>query len=203
MIGLFHENLEQKIGKNNLIKLQEIKIGIAGAGGLGSNCAANLIRAGFEKLKLVDFDVVEAANLDRQFYFADQLGMHKVAALRQNLLRINPAAKIEIEIRKIDKSLMKILFEDCHIVAECLDSAENKSMLVGELLSLKKFVVAVSGLGGYGRSDNIKIHPVKENLVIIGDLKSDVIFRPALSPRVSIAAAKQADVILEYVCQRF
>lgn len=201
MTSLFYENLKQKIGEINLTKLRENKIGIAGAGGLGSNCAANLIRAGFEKLKLVDFDVVETANLDRQFYFADQLGMYKVHALRQNLLRINPSAQIEIEIRKIDKSQVKILFADCRIVAECLDSAENKSMLVYELLSLKKFVVAVSGLGGYGMSDNIKIHPVKDNLVMIGDLRSDINFQPALSPRVNIAAAKQADVILEYICR--
>ena len=64
-------------------------VGIAGAGGLGSNCAAHLVRVGFRKLKLVDFDVVETGNLDRQFYFADQVGMYKVEALRQNLLRIS------------------------------------------------------------------------------------------------------------------
>lgn len=196
----FYENLERKIGKINLDKLREIKVGIAGAGGLGSNCAVNLVRVGFEKLKLVDYDLVEAANLDRQFYFADQVGMCKVLALRQNLLRINPDLQIEIEITKIDQSMVKNLFADCLIVAECLDSAENKSMLISELLSLKKFVVAVSGLGGYGMSDNIKVHPIKKNFTMIGDLQSDVDFQPALSPRVNIAAAKLADVILEYVC---
>ncbi|MEN6621625.1 MAG: sulfur carrier protein ThiS adenylyltransferase ThiF [Smithella sp.] len=196
----FYKSLEHKIGKKKLDKLRKIKIGIAGAGGLGSNCAVNLVRVGFERIKLVDFDVVEAANLDRQFYFVDQVGMYKVAALRQNLLRINPALQVEVKIIKIDQSMVKTLFEDCSIVAECLDGAENKSMLVCELLTLNKFVVAVSGLGGYGKSDNIKIHPVKNNLTLIGDLKSDITFQPALSPRVNIAAAKQADVILEYVC---
>lgn len=198
----FDENLELKIGKNNLDKLREIKIGIAGAGGLGSNCAANLVRVGFKKLKLVDYDVVEAANLDRQFYFTDQVGMYKVSALRQNLLRINPALQIEAEITKIDQSIVKILFEDCYIVAECLDNAENKSMLISGLMLLNKFIVAVSGLGGYGMSDNIKVHPINGYLTLIGDLQSDVVTQPALSPRVNIAAAKQADVILEYVCHR-
>lgn len=201
MISSFYENLKQKIGKNNLDKLKNIKIGIAGAGGLGSNCAANLVRVGFRNLKIIDFDKVEDANLDRQFYFADQVGMYKVSALQQNLLRINPALQIEIEIAEIDKSTVKFLFADCHVVAECLDSAENKSMLISELLPLKKFIVAVSGLGGYGMCDNIKVHPIKENLVMIGDLLSDISFRPALSPRVNIAAAKQADLILEYICR--
>ncbi len=65
-------------------------VGIAGAGGLGSNCAAHLVRVGFRKLKLVDFDVVETGNLDRQFYFADQVGMYKVEALRQTSCALLP-----------------------------------------------------------------------------------------------------------------
>ena len=202
MTTAFHEHLTRKIGENNINKLQEIKVGIAGAGGLGSNCAANLVRVGFGKLKIIDFDMVETANLDRQFYFADQVGMYKVEALRQNLLRINPAVQIEIEVKKIEQSMAGILFADCPVVAECLDGAEGKSMLVAELLPLNKFIVAVSGLGGYGVSDNIKVHPIKENLIMIGDLQSDIALRPALSPRVNIAAAKQADTILEYACRR-
>ena len=158
--------------------------------------------SGFGRLKIIDFDVVETANLDRQFYFADQVGMCKVEALRQNLLRINPAVQIESAVKKIEPSMSAILFEDCPIVAECLDSAEGKSMLVAELLPLHKFIVAVSGLGGCGGSDNIRVHRIRENLIMIGDLQSDIALWPALSPRVNIAAAKQADTILEYVCRR-
>jgi len=195
----FHSHLIEKIGRENFDRLREIRIGIAGAGGLGSNCAAHLIRVGYRKLKLIDFDVVETGNLDRQFYFADQVGMYKVEALRQNLLRITPDLDLDIAVRKIEKNLVRDLFSDCAVVAECLDRAEDKSVLVSELLSVNKFIVAVSGLGGYGMSDNIRVHPVKENLVIIGDLQSDILLKPALSPRVNIVAAKQADVILEHV----
>lgn len=197
----FYEHLTQKIGEKNIGRLRNIKVGIAGAGGLGSNCAANLVRVGFEKLKIIDFDRVEATNLDRQFYFTDQVGMYKVEALRQNLLRINPAVQIEIEIRKIDQFIVPVLFADCPVVAECLDSAESKSMLIAQLLPLDKFIVAVSGLGGYGLSDDIRVHPIRENLIMIGDLHSDIALRPPLSPRVNIAAAKQADTILEYACR--
>lgn len=199
IIEVFHEHLIGKIGREKFDRLRTIRVGIAGAGGLGSNCAAHLVRVGFRSLKLVDFDVVEAGNLDRQFYFADQVGMRKVEALRQNLLRIASDLELEIEDRKIEKDSVGALFSDCAVVAECLDRPEDKSLLVSELLMLKKFVVAVSGLGGYGSSDAIRLHPVRENFVLIGDLQSDIAFRPAISPRVSIAAAKQADVILEHV----
>lgn len=203
MIPSFHQHLINKIGRENFEKLQQVTVGIAGAGGLGSNCAAHLVRVGFRKLKLIDFDVVETGNLDRQFYFADQVGMFKVEALRQNLQRISPQLDLAVEIRKIDKATVIDLFSDCAVIAECLDRAEDKSILVSKLLPLNKFIVAVSGIGGYGSSDDIKVHPVKENLVIIGDLHSDVAFRPALSPRVNIVAAKQADTILERVLSRF
>jgi len=199
MLSAFHEQLIKKLGEENFHRLRKVRVGIAGVGGLGSNCAAHLVRVGFQQLKLVDFDVVEAGNLDRQFYFSDQVGMYKVEALRQNLLRIAPDLDLELEVRKIGKVQAGDLFRSCGVVAECLDSAEGKSLLVSELLPLGKLIVAVSGLGGYGLSDTIRVHPVRENLVLIGDLLSDVSLRPPLSPRVNIAAAKQANEILDRV----
>lgn len=195
----FEENLIKKIGKENYEKVRSVRVGIAGAGGLGSNCALNLVRVGFNKLTVVDFDKIDSTNLDRQFFFLDQVGMNKVDALKINLKRINPDLDIKAVMGKIEKAKIKDLFGDCGIVAECFDTAENKSMLVGELLMLGKFIVTVSGLGGIGSSDGIKVRIIKKNLVMIGDLESDICKSPALSPRVNIAAAKQADVILEYV----
>jgi sulfur carrier protein ThiS adenylyltransferase len=194
----FRENLIKKMGKDSLEKIQAIRVGIAGAGGLGSNCALNLVRVGLNKFTIVDFDSIDPTNLDRQFYFYDQVGMPKVEALKKNLERINPDIDIKIVKSKIEKDNALKLFDDCDVVAECLDVASSKKMLVEELLKAKKFIVAVSGLGGIGSSDDIRVHKIKSNLVMIGDLKSDICHRPALSPRVNIAAAKQADVILEY-----
>ncbi len=198
----FQENLIKKIGKDNLIKIQSARIGLAGAGGLGSNCALNLVRVGFKKLTIVDFDVVSPSNLDRQFYFLDQIGMNKTEALKTNLLRVNPYLELKVVNKKIEKDNVKELFEACDAVVECLDSAEYKSMLVEELFKLGKFVVAVSGVGGIGSSDDIKVHRIKKNFIIVGDLKSDINTKPALSPRVNIAAAKQADLVLDFVISK-
>ena len=196
------EDLIKKLGEEKLLIIESSRIGIAGAGGLGSNCAHNLVRSGFKKFKIVDFDTITPSNLDRQFYFLDQVGQKKVDALRINLFRINPELDIEIEAVKITESNIKELFKDCQIVVECLDTAEGKSMLVNKLLPEGKFIVSASGLGGVGSSDEIKVHKIKENLVIIGDLRSDIKDKPAFSPRVSIAAAKEADAVLEYLLKK-
>lgn len=201
-IDIFEANLVKKLGKDNFLKVQNAKIGIAGAGGLGSNCALNLARAGFMRFTIADFDLIEPSNLDRQFYFLDQVGKVKVEALKENLLKVNPRLEIEDMKVRIEKGNVDSIFDKCDIVAECLDNAANKRMLVEELLKAGKFVVAVSGLGGIGSSDEIQIYSIKKNFVMIGDLESDICHRPALSPRVNIAAAKQADVILEYVINK-
>jgi sulfur carrier protein ThiS adenylyltransferase len=198
----FKEAISSYIGEEALKKIQAVKIGIAGAGGLGSNCALNLTRVGFRKFKIIDFDVIDHSNLNRQFYFSDQVGMNKVEALRDNLKRINPDIEIEAIVENVDELNAENLFKDCDIIVEAFDKAENKSMLVSKLLKLNKLIVSASGLAGFGGSDNIKTHRVKENLIIIGDLESDVKDYPPLSPRVNVAAAKQADVILEYVLER-
>jgi len=195
----FQGNLIKKIGEDNLKKIQTAKIGLAGAGGLGSNCALNLVRVGFKKLTIVDFDQVVPSNLDRQFYFLDQVGMDKVEALRTNLLRVNPHLELTVINKKIEKANVKEFFTGCDVVVECLDCPDYKSMLVEELLGLGKFVVAASGVGGIGSSDEIKVHKIKKNLIIVGDLKSDISAKPALSPRVNIAAAKQADLVVDFV----
>jgi sulfur carrier protein ThiS adenylyltransferase len=195
----FKENLIKKLGEDDFRKLQRVKIGLAGAGGLGSNCALNLVRAGFSRFTIVDFDVVTEANLDRQFYFLNQVGISKVDALKENLIRINPDLDIDTRRERIEQHNIKALFKDCDIFVECFDKAEYKSMMIESLLGEGKFIVSVSGLGGIGSSDEITVHKLKRNLVIIGDLKSDISQKPPIAPRVSIAAAKQADVILDYV----
>ena len=195
----FQENLIKKIGKDNFRKVQSARVGLAGAGGLGSNCALSLVRVGFKKITIVDFDSVVPSNLDRQFYFLDQVGLKKTEALKANLLRINPDLELTLIDQKIAKDNIAELFGACSIVVECLDQAESKSMLVTELLNLGKFVIAVSGVGGIGSSDDIKVQRINDRLILVGDLVSDISKKPALSPRVNIAAAKQADLVLDFV----
>lgn len=199
-MNLFEKALENYIGTENLKKIQAVKIGIAGAGGLGSNCAFNLVRSGFVKFKIVDFDVVEPSNLNRQFYFMDQIGLPKVEALKANLLMINPAIKADIENRKVTSENAKNIFKDCDVVVEAFDKAEYKAMLVESYYSSGKLLVSASGLAGWGNSDTIRVRKIHSKFYMAGDFQSEVSHEnPPLSPRVNIAAAKEADIIVEYI----
>ena len=199
-MNAFEFGLEKYIGRERLEKLQKIKVGIAGAGGLGSNCAFNLVRSGFRKLKIVDFDIVEAANLNRQFYFIDQIGMPKVEALKKNLERINPDLQLDIFQLKINAENIIDLFNDCEVIVEAFDNVAGKTLLAEKFFTSGKLVVCASGLGGWGNTDEIKIKKVHPQFYVVGDMmtevKDDI---PPISPRVNITAAKQADIVLDYI----
>jgi sulfur carrier protein ThiS adenylyltransferase len=198
----FEQALVQKIGTERLRKIQSVKIGIAGAGGLGSNCAVHLVRTGFKNFTLVDFDILDYSNLNRQYYFNRQVGRAKVDVLAENLLDINSAVMIEKLCRKLEEPDFAEIFMDCHVIVEAFDQAKYKKLLVERFIDTNKLLVCASGLAGFESSDAIVIHQLRERFFMIGDLKTSVgAETPPLAPRVAVAAAKQADVILRYVLE--
>jgi sulfur carrier protein ThiS adenylyltransferase len=127
------------------------------------------------------------------------VGRRKVEALRENLLMINPDLEIEALTERIEYDTIETLFTDCDVVVEALDGASDKRMVAEAYMNSVKLVVAASGLAGWGKSDDIAIHRIKDNFFLVGDLVSGIApDRPALAPKVNVAAAKQADVILSY-----
>ena len=199
-MNLFEEGLNRYFDDESIKKLQTAKIGIAGAGGLGSNCASNLVRCGIRNLKIADFDNVDSSNLNRQFFFIHQIGMKKTDALRLNLMKINPDLNIETLYTKITHNNVLEIFKECDIIVEAFDEAGSKIMLAEEFGSSGKLLITVSGIGGYGRSDEIRIKKIKPNFFIVGDFTTEVSKKnPPLSPRINIAAAKQADIVIEYI----
>lgn len=201
MVGInhFEKALAKTLGDEKLLRIQSVKVGIAGAGGLGSNCAQFLVRSGFKRLCIVDFDTVEESNLNRQFYFCGQTGRKKADALKENLFSINPDLEIETLELKIDEYNIGDLFHHCHAVVEALDSAFYKRLLVERFMSSGKLLVAASGLAGWGKSGDIRIHRVRDNFFLVGDLVSEAgPDRPPMAPMVVTAAAMQADIVLSY-----
>ena len=182
--------------------LESARVGIAGAGGLGSNCAMHLVRAGIQHLTVVDFDVVNESNLNRQFFFRDQLGQKKVAALKENLLRIDPDADIRAVDMRLDASSAREVFADCDIVVEAFDVVDAKVMLVSSFASSGKKLVTASGLAGWGRSNAMKVRKMG-NIVAIGDGETAVGANAApASPRVGIAAAMQANSVAAMLLEK-
>ena len=182
--------------------LESVRVGIAGAGGLGSNCAMHLVRAGVKHLTIVDFDVVNESNLNRQFFFRDQLGQKKVVALKDNLLRIEPDADIRAVDMRLDASSAREIFADCGIVVEAFDAVDAKVMLVSAFASSGKKLITASGLAGWGRSNAMKVRKMG-NIVAIGDGETSVGkgVAPA-SPRVGIAAAMQANSVVAMLLEK-
>lgn len=202
-MNYLEKELLKQFGLMDFKKIQSVKIGFAGAGGLGSNCAFNLTRLGFNNFKIVDFDSIEYSNLNRQFFFYNQVGTKKIDALKSNLLLINPDILVETIDTTLTHANIHNLFDDCDIIVEAFDNVESKKMIIEEFLNTDKLLVSASGIAGFGNSDDIKTKKIKNNFFLIGDLVSEVDeFTHPLSPRVNIAAAKQADVILEYVINK-
>ena len=176
--------------------LESVRVGIAGAGGLGSNCAMHLVRSGVKHITIVDFDVVNESNLNRQFFFRDQIGQKKVEAIKANLLRIEPDADIRAVDIRLDASSAREIFADCGIVVEAFDAVDAKVMLVSALASSGKKLVTASGLAGWGRSNAIRLRKMG-SIVAIGDGETSVGDGAApVSPRVGIAAAMQANAVV-------
>ena len=176
--------------------LESARIGIAGAGGLGSNCAMHLVRAGVKHLTIADFDVVNESNLNRQFFFRDQIGQKKVEAIKANLLRIEPDADIRAVDMRLDASSAREVFADCGIVVEAFDAVDAKVMLVSAFASAGKKLVTASGLAGWGRSNAMRVRKMG-NIVAIGDGETSVGDGAApVSPRVGIAAAMEANAVV-------
>lgn len=196
----FEKSLLKYFSPDNLRKIQRAKVGVAGAGGLGSNCAAMLVRSGVKQLKIIDFDLLEYSNLNRQFYFSRQVGRAKVEALQENLQAINPDAVIEVYARKLEGGEAAAIFADCDAVVEAFDCVEYKKLIAEAYMHSGKLLVAASGLGGWGDSDRLKVHKVRPNFYIVGDLSSGVGPEcPPLAPCVAIAAAKQADLVISHI----
>ena len=199
----FEQGIARYLNPEDLKRIRGVRVGIAGAGGLGSNCAWMLVRSGFTEFVIVDHDRVEASNLNRQFYFASQVGQPKVAALRQNLLAIHPAVSVQtVETRVLAVNAVS-LFAACHAVIEAFDEAGDKKMLIEALLPSGKFVVAASGIAGHGDSDRITTRGLKPNLFLVGDMVSETSEDcPPFAPCVTLAAAKQADLVLHWALGR-
>lgn len=183
-------------------KIKKSTVGIAGLGGLGSNVALSLARIGIGKLILVDFDVVEPSNLNRQQYFIKHLGMKKTDALEQVIKDCNPFVKIEKKDIFLDETNVVDTFKDVDIIVEAFDNPVSKALLVNTVLNKMKDkkIVSASGMAGYYSSNSIITRKIKENFYLIGDGENEA--KPGcglMAPRVAIAANHEANAVLRII----
>jgi len=179
--------------------LKKSRVAVAGLGGLGSNIAVCLARIGVGSLLLVDFDIVEPSNLNRQNYYVKHLGMFKTDALKQQLRNINPFINVSTKNVKVTEENASEIFSGFDVVCEAFDKPENKAALVNSILSELPGVkvVSASGMAGYGSSNDIKTQRKMKNLYLCGDYETAAGFGVGLmAPRVMICAGHQANMTL-------
>ena len=198
---LKEEDLLKRNVKGISKKLKKTRVCILGLGGLGSNVAVLLARSGIGFLKLVDFDTVEASNLNRQQYRISHIGLKKTEAMKSIIKEINPFVETDILDIKVDRENIYSTVGDIEIVVEAFDRAETKAMLMEELLTnTSKIVVSASGMAGLGSANEIVTRKIKDNFYLIGDNYSDYEeYSGIMSTRVMICAAHQANVVLRLI----
>ena len=198
---LKEEGLLKRNVKGISKKLKKTRVCILGLGGLGSNVAVLLARSGIGYLKLVDFDIVEASNLNRQQYRISHIGIKKTEAMKNIIREINPFVEVEILDIKVDRENIYSIVGDIEIVVEAFDRAETKAMTLEELLTDKnKIVVSASGMAGLGSANEIVTRKIKDNFYLIGDNYSDYEeYSGIMSTRVMLCAAHQANMVLRLI----
>lgn len=182
--------------------LSEGNVAIAGLGGLGSNVAYSLTRIGVGHLHLIDFDVVDVTNLNRQQYFMEHVGMYKTEALKSLLMKINPYIEIKTDCVRVTEENIKELFCDNDIVCEAFDNPDAKALLVNGIMEYfpEKKLVSASGMAGFGSSNSIVTRRITKNFYLCGDRVTAPTYGNGLmAPRVAVCAAHEANMITRLI----
>ena len=181
-------------------------VAVCGLGGLGSNIAVHLARAGVGRLLLVDFDRVDLSNLNRQQYFPDQLGLPKAQALAATLHRIAPYCRLEPRNVRLTPENIPALLAPCPVICEAFDRADQKAMLVDTVLTQlpSAYLVSGSGMAGISSANTIRTRRITDRFYLCGDGVSDAGDGPGLiSARVAVCAAHEAHAVLRILAGEY
>jgi sulfur carrier protein ThiS adenylyltransferase len=180
--------------------LSRFRVGVAGAGGLGSNCAVSLARSGVGTIVISDFDVVEVLNLNRQYYFLNQVGLMKTEALKETISNINSEVTVIAHQKQLDRYNIPEIFAGCNVIVEAFDSSEMKEMLIETVQEKIPGIPLIvgSGMAGFGNTNELVCRKIDNTLYVCGDESSEVSDDlPPLASRVAIVANMQANIVIE------
>ncbi|MCG8582813.1 MAG: tRNA threonylcarbamoyladenosine dehydratase [Bacteroidales bacterium] len=154
--GIFHRS-ELLLGKGVMEALASKKAILFGIGGVGSWCAESLIRTGLQNLTIVDSDLVDITNVNRQLMATTMtVGQVKTEALKARLLDINPEANI-IDIQQIYSrdTAPDFNLDEYDIIIDAIDSLSSKAHLVQNAVA--KEAIFVSSMGAALKVDPTRV----------------------------------------------
>ena len=182
-----------------LERLKTARVGVAGIGGLGSQIALALARTGVGCLHLVDFDIVEPSNLNRQAYQICHLGKAKTMALKEEIKAVNPFIEVKTDNIYVDANNAATVFAKDEVVCEAFDNPEAKATLINSLLThcSDTVVIAASGMAGYASGNSIQTRRINHRFYLCGDGETEACEGQGLmAPRVMICAGHQANTVI-------
>lgn len=110
-------------------KIKDKKIVIVGCGAVGSVLSQLLVRGGFLNLRLIDNDLIDETNLQRQIYFEEDIGYSKSYNLKKYLLKINKNAKIESFNTLLDETNIDEICDNCDLIIDASDNFQTRRLI--------------------------------------------------------------------------
>ena len=202
--GTLTDAVTERCADGTSSALRKATVGIAGAGGLGSNIATYLARSGVGRIVIADFDRVEFSNLNRQNYNLSHLGLFKVDAISAVIAQINPEVEVVARAVRIDRDNITDIFRGCDVICEAFDAADEKTRLVEAVSSLMPGVPMVcgSGMAGIGDTDTMKVRELSDTLYLCGDGISDAGEEGIMAPRVAVCAGMMANKVIQLLSRK-
>ncbi len=145
---MIYQRTELLIGSENLDKLKKSSVIIFGLGGVGGSAAEALARAGVGEITVVDFDMIDITNLNRQVIATqDTIGKNKAEVMKDRIHKINPNIKVNVFVEKFSKENEKIFFENkkYDYIIDAIDLVKFKLELIE--FAKKENIPIISSMG--------------------------------------------------------
>lgn len=151
-----YERTALALGQQNVEKLSNAHVLVLGVGGVGSFCVEALVRTGIGRLTVVDRDVVEPSNINRQLIAThESIGQSKVELIQQRARLLNPDCVIRPIHAFYDRQMDETLFDGVDIVVDCIDSIASKQDCM--LACLERKIPFLMSMGMARRQDPSQI----------------------------------------------
>jgi len=150
--------VELLLGEEGLDRLRKSFVAVAGMGSVGSFAVESLVRTGIGHIRLVDFDIVNRSNINRQLYALEStIGRKKVELARERALQINPQCDVEaLELFIDDTNVSRVLAGRPAVLIDAIDSVNPKATLLAA--GVEAGIPVISAMGAATRTDPACIH---------------------------------------------
>ena len=147
------QRIARFIGENNVNKLSEKKVFVAGAGAVGGYAIEMLVRCGIGEITIADFDTVSESNINRQIIaLHSTVGCLKTEVMQKRILDINPNCNVHSITERLTEENVCSLIQGTDIVLDCIDSVKDKIALLTKAYA--ENIPTISSMGAALRKDS-------------------------------------------------